>query len=195
MKILIDNGHGAETPGKRSPDGRLREWEYARRVARRVARALELRGVEAHLLVEEEADVPLKERVGRVREHCQRAGGAAGVLLVSIHLNAAGSGAQWMGGRGWEVLVSPNASRRSKRLATCLAQAAKGGGLRLRTSVPGQDYKVQNLAICRDTPCAACLTENLFMDNREEATFLLSKAGEEAVVRLHVEGILNFLNT
>lgn len=24
MKILIDNGHGIETPGKRSPDGILR---------------------------------------------------------------------------------------------------------------------------------------------------------------------------
>ena len=26
MKVLIDNGHGENTPGKRSPDGRLREW-------------------------------------------------------------------------------------------------------------------------------------------------------------------------
>ena len=28
MKILIDNGHGVETPGKRSPDGRFREYAY-----------------------------------------------------------------------------------------------------------------------------------------------------------------------
>lgn len=26
MKILIDNGHGENTPGKRSPDGSLREY-------------------------------------------------------------------------------------------------------------------------------------------------------------------------
>lgn len=26
MKILIDGGHGIETPGKRSPDGVLREY-------------------------------------------------------------------------------------------------------------------------------------------------------------------------
>lgn len=26
MKILIDNGHGENTPGKRSPDGKLREY-------------------------------------------------------------------------------------------------------------------------------------------------------------------------
>ena len=30
MKVLIDNGHGENTPGKRSPDGRLREWAYTR---------------------------------------------------------------------------------------------------------------------------------------------------------------------
>ena len=30
MKILIDNGHGRETAGKRSPDGRLLEWAYTR---------------------------------------------------------------------------------------------------------------------------------------------------------------------
>ena len=30
MKILIDNGHGRETLGKRSPDGSLREHKWAR---------------------------------------------------------------------------------------------------------------------------------------------------------------------
>lgn len=33
MKVLLDNGHGAETPGKRSPDGRLREYAYTREIA------------------------------------------------------------------------------------------------------------------------------------------------------------------
>ena len=37
MKVLIDNGHGAETPGKRSPDGRLREYAYTREIAIREA--------------------------------------------------------------------------------------------------------------------------------------------------------------
>lgn len=30
MKILIDNGHGENTPGKRSPDGTFREYAYTR---------------------------------------------------------------------------------------------------------------------------------------------------------------------
>jgi len=36
MKILIDNGHGSDTPGKRSPDGRFLEWKYNREIAARV---------------------------------------------------------------------------------------------------------------------------------------------------------------
>ena len=36
MKILIDNGHGENTPGKRSPDGSLREYAYAREIADRI---------------------------------------------------------------------------------------------------------------------------------------------------------------
>ena len=33
MKILIDNGHGHNTPGKRSPDGTLLEAAYNREIA------------------------------------------------------------------------------------------------------------------------------------------------------------------
>ena len=40
MKILIDNGHGIDTPGKRSPDGVLREYAWNRHIAGRVVSAL-----------------------------------------------------------------------------------------------------------------------------------------------------------
>ena len=36
MKILIDNGHGLNTSGKRSPDGTFREAIYNREIARRI---------------------------------------------------------------------------------------------------------------------------------------------------------------
>ena len=53
MKILIDNGHGVETPGKRSPDGRLREYAYTREIAARVVTSLQTAGLYASLLVPE----------------------------------------------------------------------------------------------------------------------------------------------
>ena len=36
MKILIDNGHGIDTKGKRSPDGRLLEYAQNRLLAGRI---------------------------------------------------------------------------------------------------------------------------------------------------------------
>ena len=47
MKVLIDNGHGENTPGKRSPDGRLREWAYSREIADMVVVGLRKLGIDA----------------------------------------------------------------------------------------------------------------------------------------------------
>ena len=32
MWILLDNGHGIQTPGKRSPNGTLLEYKYTREI-------------------------------------------------------------------------------------------------------------------------------------------------------------------
>lgn len=65
MKILIDNGHGKETPGKRSPDERLKEFAYTREIAERVVDRLQNEGIDAVRIVTEEYDVALSERVRR----------------------------------------------------------------------------------------------------------------------------------
>ena len=46
MKVLIDNGHGENTPGKRSPDGRLREWAYSREIADMVVASASLKRIQ-----------------------------------------------------------------------------------------------------------------------------------------------------
>lgn len=66
MKILIDNGHSKETPGKCSPDGRLKEYAYTREIADRVVAELRNEGIDAVRIVPEENDVALSERVKRV---------------------------------------------------------------------------------------------------------------------------------
>ena len=39
------------------------------------------------------------------------------------------------------------------------------------------------------------LTENLFMDNREDVAFLESEEGAKIIINLHVDGILQYLST
>lgn len=98
MKVLIDNGHGENTPGKRSPDGRLREWAYSREIADRVVFELRKKGIDAERIVKEDSDVPLSERCRRANAIYKDTGKKA--ILISIHCNAAGSGTSWMNARG-----------------------------------------------------------------------------------------------
>lgn len=191
MKVLIDNGHGENTPGKRSPDGRLREWSYTREIADLVVAGLRKKGIDAERIVKEDSDVPLSERCRRANNIYRDTGKKA--ILVSIHCNAAGSGASWMNAQGWSAFVSNNASLNSKRLAESLAQIAECIPVPVRKPMPGQLYWQQNLAICRDTNCPAVLTENFFQDSKEDVEYLLSREGKDTVARIHIEGILKYL--
>ncbi len=191
MKVLIDNGHGENTLGKRSPDGRLREWSYTREIADLVVAGLRKKGIDAERIVKEDSDVPLSERCRRANNIYRDTGKKA--ILVSIHCNAAGSGASWMNAQGWSAFVSNNASLNSKRLAKFLAQVAECILVPVRKPMPGQLYWEQNLAICRDTNCPAVLTENFFQDNKEDVEYLLSREGKDTVARIHIEGILKYL--
>lgn len=191
MKVLIDNGHGENTPGKRSPDGRLREWSYTREIADLVVAGLRKKGIDAERIVKEDSDVPLSERCRRANNIYRNTGKKA--ILVSIHCNAAGSGASWMNAQGWSAFVSNNASLNSKRLAESLAQVAECIPVPVRKPMPGQLYWEQSLAICRDTNCPAILTENFFQDNKEDVEYLLFREGKDTVARIHIEGILKYL--
>ena len=188
--ILLDNGHGAETPGKRSPDGRLMEWEYTRQLAAAIEARLLATGYNVRRIVEEAADVPLRERCRRVNEVCRT---HPHVLLISLHCNAAGNGSQWCEARGWGAYVSLNASENSKRLARRLCEAAELFGQKVRRYAPGQPWWPQDLAMCRDTKCPAVLTENLFQDNRADVDYLLSVEGKQALADLHVQGIADYI--
>lgn len=193
MKILIDNGHGENTPGKHSPDGRLQEWAYTREIADIVVFGLRKHGIDAERIVKENIDVPLSERCKRANNIYRET--RKNAILVSVHCNAAGNGTSWMNARGWGVYVSDNASFNSKMLASSLAQVAISKGVAVRKQAPGQGYWVQNLAICRDTNCPAVLTENFFQDNKEDVEYLLSSEGKRTVANIHVEGIINYLNS
>lgn len=193
MKILIDNGHGRDTPGKRSPDGRLREYAYAREIAQMVVDALRSKGYDAQRIVTEENDVSLKERCHRVNTICKQYG-TRNVLLVSIHNNAAGADGKWKKAQGWSVHISMNASLASKTFARSLIKAADEEGLKIRRFSIDQPYWCQNLAICRDTLCPAVLTENLFQDNEKDVAFLMSDEGKAAITDLHVNGIIDYLS-
>ena len=194
MKIFIDNGHGLMTAGKRSPDGLFREPFYNREIARRVVSDLRDRGLDAELLVPEDDDISLAERVRRVNAACFLLG-KQNVILVSIHVNAAGNGSKWLNATGWSVYTCKGQTE-SDKLAECLCQAAIKNfpGRRIRTDISDGDMDWEDgFYILRKSLCPAVLTENFFMDSRDDLEYLQSRAGKQAVVDTHVEGIVEYL--
>ena len=194
MKILIDNGHGINTPGKCSPDGKFREYKYTREIAIEVVKRLRAEGYDAERIVTEEADISLGQRCARVNAWCDRMG-AKNVVLVSIHNNAAGNNGQWMAARGWEAWTSKGQTQGDK-LADCLYSAAKKHlpGMKIRTDMADGDMdKESNFTILYRSKCPACLTENLFQDNKEDVAYLVSEEGRKTIVDLHVDGIKEYV--
>lgn len=200
MKILIDNGHGSDTKGKRSPDGTFLEWAFAREIAMGIKQqldnpTLQQMGHEVELIVPEQIDISLQERVKRVNKICKEADG--NVVLISIHANAAGDGSKWMTARGWECHTSPGQTN-SDLLAECLyfhaRQIFKGMKIREDKS-DGDADKESNLYILKKTICPAVLTENFFQDNEDDVKYLLSNKGKEQIIECHVKGILSYLSS
>lgn len=204
--ILIDNGHGIDTPGKCSPDALaglsdsryfLKEWEWTRRCARGIVAALCARGHDARQLVPEDRDISLTERVRRVNALCGELG-KDNVLLVSVHVNAAGSGSRWMDARGWSAYTTKGMTD-GDRLAACLIDAAEQvftAPLKVRRYSNADRYArdfEEDFYILRKTACPAVLTENFFQDNRDDVAFLNSAAGLQFCVDVHVRGILAYI--
>ena len=196
MLILIDNGHGHNTPGKRSPDGKFLEYAYTREIATRIVADLTDQGFTAQLLVPEEDDIPLSERARRVNAACILHG-KSNVILISVHVNAAGNGSKWMTATGWSCYTSKGQTQ-SDKLADCLYEAAKKNfpDRRIRTDYSDNDPDwEENFYILRHSLCPAVLTENFFMDNLSDLEYLQSRVSKQAVVDTHVEGIIDYLFT
>lgn len=192
MVVILDNGHGVNTPGKCSPDKTLLEYKWAREIVDRLMVEFTKLGIRSIKLVPEDIDISLKERVRRANQIYKDNSKQA--ILISVHCNAAGADGKWHSANGWSVFIAQNASNNSKRLARNLYEEAEKRGLKGNRSVPKEKYWVQSLAMCRDTNCPAVLTENMFQDNKEDVALLLSEEGKKKIIDTHIQGVLNYLN-
>ena len=192
--ILIDNGHGKETAGKRSPDGVLREYAWAREVARMACDELQAEGYAARLLVPEERDVPLAERCRRANQYDKRKS-----ILVSIHNNAAGDGSKWMKARGWAIYTTRGITE-ADSLAEAIYQRAVRAfraplNVRRYSAAPlGHDFEA-DFYILLHSYMPAVLVENFFQDNQADVAYLLTPAGKAACAEVIVEGIKDYLKS
>ena len=194
MRVLIDNGHGIDTPGKRSPDGRFREYLWNRWIAADVCARLLAEGIDASLLVPETNDIALSTRVRRANKACTEVG-AGNVLLVSIHANAAGDGSRWMSAQGWSAYTSPGktkADAAAEAFYDAFEAAFPDRRIRKDMSDGDRDWEA-NFTLLKSTRCPAVLLENFFYDNRDECAWLLSHYTQYRIVTAICDGVKRYL--
>ena len=190
MKILIESGHGKETPGKCSPNGVFKEWAWNKSCAFITVETLQSKGYDVEFINPEEKDTSLSKRVERINKFGKDA------ILVSIHCNAAGNGKTWMDARGWSIWTSDGKTK-SDEIATHIFNAAKEkwGKNRVRKDMSDGDVDYEsNFYILRKSICPAVLVENFFMDNKEDYEYLCSPDSIYECSDVIVKGIENYLN-
>lgn len=193
--VLIAQAHGSDTPGKRSPDGALREYRWSREISKVITEKLYKLGIKTIIVNPEEKEVKLSVQAQRVNKlYNEYKNQYDEIILISPHINAS-SGNTWSNARGFCVYVYNKAGKKSRKLATCIAnEAYEKNHLEGNRWIPENRYFEANFAILRETVTPAILTENLFMTNHEDVDFLISNKGKEIISDIHVNAILQYIN-
>lgn len=192
--VIIDNGHGSNTVGKQSPDGKVREYKVTRLIAQQIADKLKSLGYNAILLVPEEVDMSLGVRVNRANSRC-REYGVDNCVLLSVHCNAASNG-EWKQARGIECYTTIGDTMADILAEYFYQEVAKIlPFVKLRKdTTDGDSDKESNFYILRKTLCPAILTENFFMDNKEEAELLKDNSVLSKIADAHVGAVVKFFS-
>lgn len=192
--VLLDNGHGVETKGKRSPlweDGtQLLEYKYTRDVVNMIVEKFKFSFTYPEItlikITPEEEDISLAERCKRVNGYVKEYG-KDNCLGISVHVNAFNGKA-----KGWQLHTYLGESL-SDRYAEIVWHSFKkdlDGVMNTRAySHKSVDFDA-NFAILRGTRCPFLLTENGFMDNEEECKFLMSEVGMHLIIDSHIKAIV-----
>jgi N-acetylmuramoyl-L-alanine amidase len=192
--VFLDNGHGNNTKGKCSPDKTVLEYAWCREIVSRIYKDLTALNIPVIIITPELTDISLAERVNRINKYyAEMKAKGYQCLLISVHINAAGSGDKWHNASGWTVWISKNASKNSKRFAQISYDNASKAGLKGNRWVPVGKYWEANYKILKDSYCPAVLTENLFQDNKGDVKILLSEEGKAKIVKIHVDSILQYI--
>lgn len=198
ITIILDAGHGKDTPGKRSPkfeDGsQFFEWEFTRKLSTAIKVECDKLGIKCIQANVDASDPGLTTRANNINKIVrQESEKGRGSLMISLHGNAASSNGQWAQGRGWEVWTTEGTTN-SDKFANLMCQIyptifpesqLKGSNKKF----PLRGHKEKNFTVIYKTACPCVLTENFFYDNKEECTFIQSQEGFERIVKLHIEAI------
>lgn len=175
--IAVDDGHGIETAGKRTPDG-YKENEFNHYTKEYLIEELKYNGFKI-------VDVSPTREDNSLADRCNRANDGNADAFISIHFNAF-TGTWQTKASGIETYYFPG-SAAGKKLATKVhAQLIKG------TKQNNRGTKTANFYVLKHTAMPAVLVECGFMDNKYEAALMKSTAFRKECSQEICKGICSY---
>ena len=187
--VILDAGHGIDTPGKRSPiwsnNTQLFEWKFNRDIVDSIIGYLQVANISYVKLIEESQDISLKERVDRINTIYKENKDKYKVYLISIHGNAADNAPT---ANGIEVFTSIGETK-SDTIAEVLYSKLQNLGWKMRPNRSNKGGKEENFYILKNSYCPAVLTENGFYTNEEECKKMLDYYWQKEIALAHYKAI------
>ncbi|MED4860148.1 N-acetylmuramoyl-L-alanine amidase [Bacillus atrophaeus] len=173
-KIMIDPGHGGKDPG--AVANGLKEKDLVLTIAKKTKKILEDQyGVTVRLTRSNDTFIELSERA-------RLANNWGADYFVSIHINA-GGGTGFETYRYEKLSASSTTGKQQTKVHDAIYKKIKA------QSIKDRGNKAANLAVLRGTSMAATLTENLFIDRKEDAALLKQGSFINLLAEGHAEGI------
>ena len=210
LVVVLDPGHAITTPGKKSPyslkkvstpEIPFEEWEFNREIAYTLKPMLRDFGIDVFITTDAErdkdVDLGLSKRAGRANDYVKKSGKKG--IYISIHSDADGMGDKWTSAHGWSCFTTKGQNN-SDKLADCLYDAAEeilkplNKTIRVNRKDGDRDWE-EDFTVLVKANMPTVLTENFFYTNIDDAKFITSDEGKNAIARVHLSGILKFADT
>lgn len=169
LTIILDAAHGEETPGKRSPDGKFREYKWSRERISELITILKDKGFEVFQSNPSDREIGLSKRADNANK-IQR----NNKVFLSLHVNAAGNGVDWASATGYSVYTTKGKTN-SDNVAEVILQNFKSDFPELKGRFDKSDGDLdqeENFTVIQKTNCPSVLVEWLFQDNKKDVELL-----------------------
>lgn len=169
IAVILDGGHGFNTPGKRANDDSLRENEFNDSVVNKLSLLLEMNNIPYNIVSSEWRDIGLQERVEREKNFYKRfVERSFDPIFISIHANAADD----TRANGYETFIITNASDRSRALGEIVHKNVFKAYSKHRKDAKDRGLKEANFYVLKNSSSPAVLLECGFMTNLEDLEIL-----------------------
>jgi len=191
LTIILDPAHGEETPGKRSPDGKFREYAWSREIIALLVEKLDELGFNVASSNASRKEIGLSARAALANSVPGKR-----KILISIHSNAAGNGAEWMNARGFSVYTTKGQTNSDKVAEELMKQfTSLFPDFKARMDKTDGDMDIEeNFTVILKSKCPAVLIEWLFQDNKEDVKMLLDSSVNDKFISAIVTSIENLYN-